>query len=241
MPSLTGVAHEICRPRIPSISTGDGDPSAGRLWKLPIGADGKPGELKQFYVAQSADGPGGIGFAKSGKMYVALSGSNQIAEVGPDGKEIARFPDPVTNGGYQPPLDSPLDVAFRGNSILVANSSFLANSAANFALLDVFVGEPGYEPLRPQVPAPASEVKELKLTVAPSEVKAGKRVRLRFRVTSDGQRIGGARVRLGRRHLRSDSKGNASATVVVRRAGTHRATVRKNGYRPAHADLFATR
>src|SRR5436305_2356207 len=71
--------------------TGDGDPTAGRLWKLPILPGNKPGELKEFYAAQSADAPGGIGFAKSGRLFVALTGSSQIAEIGPNGKEIARF------------------------------------------------------------------------------------------------------------------------------------------------------
>src|SRR5689334_4075635 len=33
--------------------TGDGDPSAGRIWKVPIHTDGTPGPLQQFYVAQS--------------------------------------------------------------------------------------------------------------------------------------------------------------------------------------------
>src|SRR3954451_23195069 len=136
--------------------TGDGDPSAGRIWKLPIHPDGTPGTLQEFYVAQSADAPGGIGFAKSGDLYVSLSGSNAIAQVGPDGKEKARFPDPVTNMTFKPPLDSPLDVAFRGNSLLVANSGYLSNSASSFALLDVFVGEQGYDPLRPAVPPPAA-------------------------------------------------------------------------------------
>src|SRR3954454_21092051 len=136
--------------------TGDGHPSAGRIWKLPIHPDGTPGPLQQFYVAQSADAPGGIGFAKSGDLYVTLSGSNAIAQIGPDGKEKARFPDPVTSSTFKPPLDSPLDVAFRGSSLLVANSAYLSNSASSFALLDVFVGEQGYDPLRPAVPPPAA-------------------------------------------------------------------------------------
>src|SRR6187551_3486502 len=33
--------------------TGDGDPSAGRIWRVPIHDDGTPGPLNQFYVAQS--------------------------------------------------------------------------------------------------------------------------------------------------------------------------------------------
>src|SRR4051794_23333849 len=163
--------------------TGDGDPSAGRIWKLPIPPDGSPGPLQQFYVAQSADAPGGMGFAKSGDLYVSLSGSNAIAQVGPDGKEKARFPDPVTNMTFTPPLDSPLDVAFRGNSLLVANSAFLSNSASSFALLDVFIGEPGLDVLRPKIAA-SRGVTQLVLTVRPKTVVAGKRTRMRFNVTT---------------------------------------------------------
>jgi sugar lactone lactonase YvrE len=222
--------------------TGNGDPSAGRIWKLPIESGGVPGILQQFYVAQSADGPGGIGFAKSGKLFVTLSGSNQIAEVGADGKEISRFPDPVTNNGYQPPLDSPLDVAFRGNSLLVANSSFLSNSAQNFALLDVFVGEPGYDPLRPQVGQPGDGLtKRLSLAVTPKRVTAGVPTRLSFRVSSGGSPVAGAQVRVGKTNVRTGADGRAVATVVMRSAGRHRLTARKSGYRPAQATLIASR
>ncbi|MEA2493820.1 MAG: hypothetical protein QOJ29_1731 [Thermoleophilaceae bacterium] len=216
--------------------TGDGDPSAGRIWKLPIRPDGKPGELQQFYVAQSADAPGGIGFAKSGDIYVTLSGSNAVAQIGPDGKEKARFPDPVTNATFTPPLDSPLDVAFRGNSLLVANSAYLSNTASSFALLDVFVGEPGYEPLRPKLPPPIGTVTRLKLTVTPSKLVAGKRTLMRFKVTGQsGKAVGGARIRVGRTHVRSNSKGRAQATIVSNQLGTKRATVRSQGFAPGHA------
>src|SRR3954453_16656238 len=184
--------------------TGDGDPSAGRIWKLPIQPDGKPGQLQQFYVAQSADAPGGIGFAKSGDLYVTLSGSNAIAQVGPDGKEKGRFPDPVTNMTFTPPLDSPLDVAFRGTSLLVANSGYLSNSAASFAILDVFVGEPGLDVLRPKIPQPQSAPTQLRLSVSPKTINAGKPTRMRFRVTGQsGKGVGGARIRVGRTHIRT--------------------------------------
>ena len=219
--------------------TGDGDPSAGRIWKLPIQPDGKPGTLQQFYVAQSADAPGGIGFAKSGDLYVSLSGSNAIAQVGPDGKEKARFPDPITNEMYKPPLDSPLDVAFRGDSLLVANSAYLSNSSSSFALLDVYVGEPGYEPLRPKVPAPPGPAVPLRISVAPRVVRAGVRSRMRFQVTAGGKGVAGARVRIGRVHVRTGAGGRATATVVVRHRGVKRATVRKAGMRPAHATFRA--
>jgi sugar lactone lactonase YvrE len=218
--------------------TGDGDPTAGRIWTLPIQPDGKPGELKQFYVAGSADGPGGIVFANSGDIYVAMSGSNAIAQIGPDGKEKARFPDPVTNMTFTPPLDSPIDMAFRGTSLIVANSGFLSNSASSFALLDVFVGETGHEPLRPKVPAPT--IPQLKLTVTPRKVVAGKRVRLSFKVEADsGAAVAGVHIRVGKTHVRTDSRGRASMKVVIRRAGTKRASALLPGYRPGRTTFQA--
>src|SRR5436305_5249082 len=214
--------------------TGDGDPTAGRLWKLPIQPDGKPGELKEFYVAQSADAPGGIAFAKSGAIYVNLTGSRQIAQLSPDGKEVARFPDPVSNQANNPPLDGPIDVAYHGNSLLVANSAYVSNSSSSWALTDVFVGEPGISTaVPPDIPGPAP--KPLELTVSPARVTTGKRVRLRFRVTSIGLAVGGAQVRVGRIHRSTDTHGRASAVVVIRSRGAHRVTARKPGYRPAHA------
>jgi sugar lactone lactonase YvrE len=222
--------------------TGDGDPTAGRLWKLPILPGNKPGELKEFYTAQSADAPGGIGFAKSGKLFVALTGSSQIAEIGPDGKEIARFPDPLTNQTYSPPLDGPIDVAFRGSSLLVANSAYVSNSSSSWALLDVFVGEPGYDPLRPKMTTTTgTTTKPLTLSVRPKRVTAGKRVRLRFRVTSARRPIRGAHVRVGRTHVRTDARGRAGARLVVHHAGRHQASASKDGYRPTHATFAAIR
>src|SRR3954452_15627340 len=170
--------------------TGDGDPSAGRIWRVPIPPDGTPGPLQQFYVAQSADAPGGMGFAKSGDIYVTLSGSNAIAQIGPDGKEKARFPDPVTNMTFAPPLDGPLDVAFRGNSLLVANSGFVSNNASSFAILDVNVGEPGYDVLRPKIRSNPGGATGLRLALSPKMVVAGKRTRMHFTVTTtDGRGV----------------------------------------------------
>src|SRR3954466_15660253 len=214
--------------------TGDGDPSAGRIWRVPIHPDGTPGPLQQFYIAQSADAPGGMGFAKSGDMYVTLSGSNAIAQIGPDGKEKARFPDPVTNMTFTPPLDSPLDVAFRGNSLLVANSAFLSNSASSFALLDVFVGEPGLDVLRPKIGSASSGVTQLKLSVSPRTVVAGERTRMRFKVTTTTGRPVAGRIRIGRTHVATDPNGRATARVLVAHAGRKRATVRSQGFRPGH-------
>ena len=167
-----------------------------------------------------------------------LTGSSQIAQLSPDGKEVARFPDPVANQANSPPLDGPIDVAYHGNSLLVANSAYVSNSSSSWALIDVFVGEPGISTaVHPDIPGPAP--KPLELSVSPTRVAVGKRVRLRFRVTSIGLAVGGAQVRFGRIHRRSDAHGRASALVVIRRRGAHRVTARKPGYDPAHATFRA--
>jgi hypothetical protein len=65
---------------------------------------------------------------------------------------------------------------------------------------------------------------------------------MRFRVTDDsGAGVGGARIRVGRTHIRADGNGRANAFVVVRHPGAKRATVRSAGLRPGHAAFRAVR
>jgi hypothetical protein len=41
--------------------------------------------------------------------------------------------------------------------------------------------------------------------------------------------------------VHTDAHGRASATVVIHRPGVKRATARKRGYRPGHAEIVAAR
>ena len=94
---------------------------------------------------------------------------------------------------------------------------------------------------QPAFPAPPTAPTQLHLTLSPRTVKAGDPTRMRFRVTGEsGKGVGGARIRIGRTHIRTDSSGRATATVVVHHRGVKRATVRSNGFRPAHATFRAT-
>jgi hypothetical protein len=63
---------------------------------------------------------------------------------------------------------------------------------------------------------------------------------MRFVVTQDsGRPIAGARIRVGRTHFETDPNGKAGARILVKHAGRKRATVRFDGFRPAHADFRA--
>ena len=129
-----------------------GNPTTGRIWKLPIQPDGKPGELEQFWESQPADGPDGFALARSGAIYIALLASNQIAMIGPDGTEQDRFPQQPGTGenGSAVPFDSPSSARFLGTRLIVAQQSYFAGDPAHQAILDVEAGEPGLAELIPR-------------------------------------------------------------------------------------------
>jgi sugar lactone lactonase YvrE len=122
---------------------GAGNPTTGRLLKVPIGADGKPGPIAPFWESMPLDGPDGFAIAQSGAVYVALLVANQIAVVGPDGVEKERSP-------ANPLFDNPSNAQFLGKRIMVANQSYFTGDASKQAVLDVYVGEPGLKRLIPK-------------------------------------------------------------------------------------------
>jgi hypothetical protein len=73
----------------------------------------------------------------------------------------------------------------------------------------------------------------LRLRVTPRRVRAGHRTRFRFRVTSHGRPVRGARVRLAGKIKRTGRRGRATITRRLHRRGLRRAVVHKRGYRAA--------
>lgn len=124
---------------------GAGNPTTGRLLTVPIGADGKPGTLTQFWESRPFDGPDGFAIAKSGAVYVAALLSNQLIVVNPDGSEQTRFPStPLTgDNGSRVPFDAPSSVRFLGTRVVIANQSYVTGDSTHQAILDVEAGEPG--------------------------------------------------------------------------------------------------
>ncbi len=127
---------------------GAGNPTTGRIYTVAIGADGKPGELQQLWESGPAEAPDGLAIAKSGRIYVALVSplANELVCVGPDGKEIDRSP---------ATFDSPSSVAFLGDSLIVADQSYVNGDPSHMQILDVAVGEPGIPELIPGTKAKA--------------------------------------------------------------------------------------
>jgi hypothetical protein len=128
-----------------SAGGGDGNPTTGKLYSVHIGRHGRPGELHRLWESAPFDGPDGFWIARSGRIYAALAGSNQIAVIGPGGSDLQRFPAmPGTGSNGSPvPYDTPSSVMFRGTRLIIANQAFFGGDPTHQAILDTEASEPG--------------------------------------------------------------------------------------------------
>lgn len=124
-----------------SLGLGDLTVAQGKLYRIPLRGERT---LTKLWQSRPMDLPDGFSFARSGRVYVANAGSNQLVVLDEEFAEVERVPAlPVTGENGSPvPFDTPSNVTFAGRSVLVANQSFLGTTA-NHAILDVFVGERG--------------------------------------------------------------------------------------------------
>jgi hypothetical protein len=119
-------------------------PLAGKIYRLPVRRDGRPGLLSTLWRSRPGDLPDGFGVARSGRIYVACLGSNQLAVLSASGAELKRFPQaPLTGSNGSPvPFDGPSNATFLGTRVLVANQAPFGDRSHQ-VILDVEVGEPG--------------------------------------------------------------------------------------------------
>ena len=121
-------------------------PTNGHLYRLPVKADGRPGQLTTLWTSRPGDLPDGFGIGRSGHVYVALAGlANQLVELTASGTEVTRFPQvPLAGDNGSPvPFDTPCNATFLGTRVLVANQSAIQGDPSHQAILDVEVGERG--------------------------------------------------------------------------------------------------
>jgi hypothetical protein len=133
------------------------DAFGGSIYSLPATPAPSQSDLVAFRH-YAGEGPDGIAFGKSGKLYVALAASNQISVLRPDGTEEARYGGPAANpGGALDPLPYANPSAFAFNdktrSLLMTNHAifFPAPADAFFAVIDVYVGDKGDKLATPNI------------------------------------------------------------------------------------------
>ena len=161
------------------------NPTSGKIYRLPIQANGQPGTLQKLYESQPADLPDGFAISASGVFYVPMAGSNQLAVVGPDGTERERFPgSPSGDNGSGVPFDTPSSARFLDDRLIVANQSFGGNRD-NQATLDVEAREGGLEEYIFGLDRTPPRL--TRLSVSPSRFRAGRGrhrgARFRFRLS----------------------------------------------------------
>ena len=127
-------------------------PTNGKLYRLPIRDDGRPGALETLWTSLPGELPDGFGIGRSGRIYLANAGlSAQLVVLAPDGEELERFPETPVSGdnGSPVPFDTPSNATFHGTRVLVANQSFTGDRS-HHVILDVSVGERGRAPFLPR-------------------------------------------------------------------------------------------
>ena len=201
------------------------DATTGELYKLPIRADGRPGELEEIWESGPAEAPDGFALAKSGNVYMALVGptTNQIVVISPKGEELDRFPDDNSGENGSPvPFDMPSSVQFDGRRLIVTNDALVSGDPEHWVLFDIWAGEPG-QPIF--IPGPKPR-RRYGMKVKPRSVTAGVERTFRFHAWRGRRRLAGALVRFAGRRVRTDERGNAKFRLRFANPGVHRGRLR---------------
>ena len=117
------------------------DVTLGHIYRIPLVDQPPAGSMETFATFGGFAVPDSLVFGKSGKLYVSLAGSNQIAVLDEDGAELSRISGPA---GSAIPLDGPATMAFddETKSLLVANHAIFG-PPSDYAILRIYVGEKG--------------------------------------------------------------------------------------------------
>jgi sugar lactone lactonase YvrE len=216
-----------------------GNPTTGRLYKLPIQPDGRPGTLTQFWESRPVDGPDGFAVGRSGKIYLALAAAAQVVVISPGGSELARVPPtPAQNQAMEVPFDGPASAAFLGQRVLVTNQGFPEATPEHWAVLDLYAGETGLPLFRPFVMGPRPRTRPLprmRLTVQPKHAVVGHLTSFDFRVTLRGAAVRGALVQFADRRALTGKRGRATFRFRPRRAELRHPVATKRGALPGAA------
>jgi sugar lactone lactonase YvrE len=128
---------------------------AAHIYTLPLKANPLASDLKVFHTYGLDEGPDGIAFGATGRLYVALalptkSGISILTSTGAEETQLLN-PNPL---GLEP-YDSPANIAFSSaGTIVVTNHAFVSGVLfpEKFRVLDVFVDDPGAVLFKPSIP-----------------------------------------------------------------------------------------
>jgi sugar lactone lactonase YvrE len=133
------------------VTTSAAAPNIGTIYRLPLVNAPTAADLEVFHTYPNFEAPDQIAFDTHGNLYVALALSNQISKLAPNGTELTRF---QSAPGDAIPLDAPAAIAFdsRTKSLLIVNHAIFSANPAHFAVLRMFVDNPGNPLDKPILP-----------------------------------------------------------------------------------------
>jgi sugar lactone lactonase YvrE len=115
--------------------------TGGKIYTLPLVDAPTAAQLEVFHQ-YNGEGPDGIAFGNSGKLYVILAspGHSGVSVLSPTGAETARFGNPFGPNFLISPFNSPANAAFdKHGSLLVTNHTFIF--PGNESVLSVYVND----------------------------------------------------------------------------------------------------
>jgi sugar lactone lactonase YvrE len=123
-------------------------PWEGRIYSIPLVDQPNEADLELVHTFDSFEAPDGLAIGEDGDLWVALSVTNEIAIVSPDGGELDRISGPT---GSSIGFDGPAGMAFNGHGdLFVTNSACGSDIAAHFAVLEVDAKDKGTKPFMPK-------------------------------------------------------------------------------------------
>lgn len=126
--------------------------TGGRIYTLPLVDAPTAADLKVFHQ-YNGEGPDGIAFGNSGKLYVMLAspGFSGVSILSPTGDEVARIGNPFGPNFLISPFNSPANGAFdKHGSLLVTNHTFVF--PGNESVLSVYVDDKESPLVKPSLP-----------------------------------------------------------------------------------------
>jgi sugar lactone lactonase YvrE len=134
-----------------AVSTSAANPAQGTIYRLPLVNQPAAADLQVFHTYTGGELPDELAFGARGALYVSLAMSNQISVLAADGTEQARY---ASAPGDAIPLDNPAGIAFdaRTKSLLIVNHALLSGDPSHFAVLKMYVGDPGAPLAEPALP-----------------------------------------------------------------------------------------
>jgi sugar lactone lactonase YvrE len=143
---VNGIAIDLSGRRVVVAVTISNQPDTfnqGSIYALPMVERPAARDLTLVHrYPETLAAPDGITYGRSGRLYVALAGANQISVLDPDGAEAARFPTALDNTRQEIPFDTPASPVLDGRgSLLVTNQSYVNSDSRHWAVLDSWVGD----------------------------------------------------------------------------------------------------